>query len=193
MSLYRYSPPNAARDLCLHDGVGAPSQWVQRARLEVIGRALQGGTVQPGRRWDKQRGVTHPIRAVPFCATPQARNISPRPQKVHDGSGLRSCDCAASSPLFKEADASSAGAAGRVGRGEGQAKLLEIDLNWENHDSTVPPSAARDLFVSGGGGVTSQWVQIARLEILGRAVEGGAVQPERRLDIGAERRRSQGI
>ena len=49
MSLYRYSPPNAARDLCLHDGVGATSQRVPRARLEVVGRALTGGAVQPGR------------------------------------------------------------------------------------------------------------------------------------------------
>ena len=44
--------------------------------------------------------------------------------------------------------------------------------------SNFPPSAARDLFVSGGGEVTSQWVQIARLEVLGRAVKGGRVQPE---------------
>ena len=123
MSLYRNSPPNAARDLCLHDGVGAPSQWVQRARLEVIGRALQGGTVQPGRRWDKQRGAPNPIRAVPFCATHQARNFSPRSPKVSGGSGLRSCDCGASNPLSREQRVERWRRwAGR--QGVGQAKLL---------------------------------------------------------------------
>ena len=45
-----------------------------------------------------------------------------------------------------------------------------------------PPSAARDLFVSGGGGLTGQWVQRAPLEVLGRTVQGGTVQPGRSLE-----------
>ena len=68
----RCPPPNAARDLFLYDGVGAPSQWVQRARLEVIGRALLGGNVQPGRRLDKLRRGAAPNPGAPFLATHQA-------------------------------------------------------------------------------------------------------------------------
>ena len=141
MSLYRYSPPNAARDLCLHDGVGAPSQWVQRARLEVIGRALQGGTVQPGRRWDKQRGVTHPIRAVPFCATHQARNFSPRSPKVSSGSGLRSYDCGASNPLSREQPCRALAPLGGSAGGEGvNQNYLEIELIGKTMTARPPPA-----------------------------------------------------
>ena len=120
----RSSPPIAARDLFVSDGVGAPSQGVQRARLEVVGRALTGGTVQPGRGLDKLRGAPHPIWAGPFLATHQARNIFPRSPKVSGGSGLRSCECGASSPPSREqprrALAPLVGSAG----GKGQAKLF---------------------------------------------------------------------
>ena len=140
MSLYRYSPPNAARDLCLHDGVGAPSQWVQRARLEVIGRALQGGTVQPGRRWDKQRGAPNPIRAVPFCATHQARNFSPRSPKVSSGSGLRSYDCGASNALSREQPRRALAPLGGSAGGRSGKTFGELELIWENHNRNPPPA-----------------------------------------------------
>ena len=135
----RSSPPIAARDLFVSDGVGAPSQGVQGARLEVVGRALTGGTVQPGRGLDKHAGRRTRFGRARSSPHTKRGTFSPGPRKFPAVVG---CVAANAARLARHLESSRVERwrrwSGRQG-GRVRQNFLEIELSWENHDSTVPP------------------------------------------------------
>ena len=154
---------------------------------------MTGGTVQPGRGLDKLRGVPHPIRAPRSAPRTKRGTFSPGPQKFPAVVGCVAANAARLARLLESSRVERWRRwSGRQG-GRVRQNFLEIQLNWENHDSSVPSqrragpfrfrrwgidramgpeSSPRSFRTNSAGGDST-----ARTEF-GKGEEGGAAAPK---------------